>query len=79
MTVRTAAAGTATVEDELAVPKDDDPDGQKLLKADDFLEVAMRFVRPLETMASDRMATWLLSYRVAMARGARGNQAKRLA
>jgi hypothetical protein len=51
--------------------KDDDPEGYKLVDAEDPLEVALRFVRPLELMAPRRMTTWLLCYRLAMARGAR--------
>ncbi|GJE86494.1 NMDA receptor-regulated protein 1 [Phanerochaete sordida] len=49
-------------------PKDDDPDGSKILKADDGLERAAEFLSPLTTLAADNVDAWVAIYDVAVRR-----------
>lgn len=51
-------------------PKDDDPDGTKLLKADDGLERAAKFLNPLAALAADSIDVWIAVYDVAVRRSA---------
>lgn len=50
-------------------PKDEDPDGMKLLQANDPLERAHRFVKPLEALCPDRIGVWLALYDINVRRG----------
>lgn len=49
-------------------PKDDDPDGAKLLQAEDRLERAAKFLNPLTTHASNNIDAWIAIYDVAIRR-----------
>ena len=49
-------------------PKDEDPDGIKLLQAPDPLERAAKVLKPLATMAKDNIDAWLAIYDVAVRR-----------
>ncbi|EKM56495.1 uncharacterized protein PHACADRAFT_253657 [Phanerochaete carnosa HHB-10118-sp] len=49
-------------------PKDDDPDGTKLLKADDVLERAAKFLNPLVALAAENIDVWIAIYNVAIRR-----------
>lgn len=53
---------------ELQPPKDDDPDGMKLLKSTDRLEHAAKLLNPLATLASDNIDVWIAIYDVAVRR-----------
>ncbi|KZT00643.1 NMDA receptor-regulated protein 1a [Laetiporus sulphureus 93-53] len=53
---------------ELPAPKDDDPDGAKLLQASDPLEKAAKFLAPLRTLAKDNIDAWIATYDVAVRR-----------
>ena len=50
-------------------PKDEDPDGSKLLQAPEPLERAAKYLKPLATMAKDNVEAWLAIYDVAVRRG----------
>ncbi|KAF8508577.1 NMDA receptor-regulated protein 1-domain-containing protein [Hysterangium stoloniferum] len=45
-------------------PKDDDPEGKKLLTTPDPLGDAMKWLRPLEMLAKDRVDVWVAIYDV---------------
>ena len=49
-------------------PKDDDPDGKKLLATTDPLGDAAKWLKPLETLAGDRVDVWMAIYDVAVRR-----------
>ena len=65
-----AATNTANEDKGLDVgpPKDDDPDGVKLLQAQDGLEKAAKFLGPLSTLAADNIDAWIAIYDVAIRR-----------
>jgi tetratricopeptide (TPR) repeat protein len=48
--------------------KDDDPDGLKLLSATDPLERAAKLLKPLATLASDKVEVWIAIFDVAVRR-----------
>ncbi|KAI4527448.1 N-terminal acetyltransferase A, auxiliary subunit [Schizophyllum commune Loenen D] len=50
-------------------PKDDDPDGLKLLRAEDGLERAAKLLSPLSTLCSNNIDVWIAIYDVAVRRG----------
>ena len=54
-------------------PKDEDPDGAKLLQASDPLERAAKYLKPLATMAKDSVETWIAIYDVAVRRSRRSH------
>ncbi|KAI0371305.1 NMDA receptor-regulated protein 1a [Pilatotrama ljubarskyi] len=65
------AAGSATNEDkglEAGPPKDDDPDGTKLLQAPEPLERAAKLLKPLSTLAKGNVEAWIAIYDVAVRR-----------
>ncbi|KAI0075976.1 N-terminal acetyltransferase A, auxiliary subunit [Panus rudis PR-1116 ss-1] len=65
------AATNHTSEDkglDVGPPKDDDPDGLKLLQCTDPLERAWKFLVPLLTCAEDRVDAWVAIYDVAVRR-----------
>lgn len=49
-------------------PKDDDPDGMKLLSATDPLEQAWRWIRPLEELRAENIQVWLTAYDISLRR-----------
>ncbi|KAF8189857.1 NMDA receptor-regulated protein 1-domain-containing protein [Mycena galopus ATCC 62051] len=49
-------------------PKDDDPDGTKLLQCTDPLEKAANFLKPLATLAENNIEVWIATYDVAVRR-----------
>ena len=49
-------------------PKDDDPDGLKLLGAADRLEQAYKLLHPLSTLAPTNIDVWIAIYDVAIRR-----------
>ena len=53
---------------EPAPPKDDDPDGTKLITAPDGLDRAAKFLQPLTTLAKDNVDAWIAIYDVAVRR-----------
>ena len=66
-----AANPNATNEDkglDVSPPKDEDPDGTKLLQAPDLLERAAKLLKPLATMAKDNVDAWIAIYDVAVRR-----------
>ena len=65
-----AAAGSANEDKGLdaSPPKDDDPDGKKLVQASDRLERAAKFLNPLTTHAAHNVDAWLAIYDVAIRR-----------
>ncbi|OJT12705.1 N-alpha-acetyltransferase 16, NatA auxiliary subunit [Trametes pubescens] len=65
------APGTATNEDkglDASPPKDDDPDGSKLLQAPEPLERAAKWLKPLNTLAAGNIEAWIAIYDVAVRR-----------
>lgn len=48
--------------------KDDDPDGSKLLQAQDGLEKAAKFLNPLTTLSAKDIDVWIVVYDVAIRR-----------
>lgn len=50
-------------------PKDDDPDGLKLLRAEDGLERAAKLLSPLSTICLNNIDVWIAIYDVAVRRG----------
>ncbi|KAL1747385.1 NMDA receptor-regulated protein 1-domain-containing protein [Schizophyllum fasciatum] len=69
-----AANGTVAKEHEdkgiePPTPKDDDPDGAKLLRAEDGLERAAKLLAPLSTLCSNNIDAWIAIYDVAVRRG----------
>jgi N-alpha-acetyltransferase 15/16, NatA auxiliary subunit len=59
------AATSANKDDDLSEPpKDDDPDGQKLLTTANPLSDAMKWLKPLETLTKDRVDVWVAIYDV---------------
>jgi len=50
-------------------PKDDDPEGLKLLAVSNPLDVAAKLLLPLLSLRSELMDTWITSYDVAVRRG----------
>uniref|UniRef100_A0A5K1JUL3 RTX-toxin n=1 Tax=Ganoderma boninense TaxID=34458 RepID=A0A5K1JUL3_9APHY len=68
-----AANPNATNEDkglDVSPPKDEDPDGTKLLQGPDLLERAAKVLKPLITMAKDNVDAWFAIYDVAIRRSA---------
>ncbi|KAA1473007.1 N-terminal acetyltransferase A, auxiliary subunit [Dentipellis sp. KUC8613] len=66
------AAASAGNEDkglDVPTPKDDDPDGTKLLTGPEPLERAWKFLLPLTTLAKDNIDVWIAVYDVAVRRG----------
>lgn len=53
---------------EPAPPKDDDPDGMKLLGSADPLEQAAKLLQPLTTLAPNNIDVWIAMYDVAIRR-----------
>ncbi|KAJ7755344.1 NMDA receptor-regulated protein 1-domain-containing protein [Mycena maculata] len=49
-------------------PKDDDPDGSKLLQCADPLERAAKLLKPLATLADTNIEVWIATYDVAVRR-----------
>ncbi|KAJ7446637.1 NMDA receptor-regulated protein 1a [Mycena latifolia] len=49
-------------------PKDDDPDGSKLLQCTDPLERAAKLLKPLVTLADTNIEVWIATYDVAVRR-----------
>lgn len=49
-------------------PKDDDPDGSKLLQAEDGLARAAKFLAPLITLETTDIDVWIAIYDVAVRR-----------
>ncbi|KAJ7096723.1 NMDA receptor-regulated protein 1-domain-containing protein [Mycena belliarum] len=49
-------------------PKDDDPDGSKLLQCTDPLERASKLLKPLATLADTNIEVWIAMYDVAVRR-----------
>ncbi|KAF8582555.1 N-terminal acetyltransferase A, auxiliary subunit [Ramaria rubella] len=49
-------------------PKDEDPDGKKLLTTADPLGDAMKWLKPLETLAQNRVDVWVAIYDVTVRR-----------
>jgi N-alpha-acetyltransferase 15/16, NatA auxiliary subunit len=66
--LRTASQPAATDDSEVAVIKDDDPEGLKLLAAPDPLERAAKLLIPLQQLRPELLDTWLVSYDVAIRR-----------
>ncbi|KAH7345734.1 NMDA receptor-regulated protein 1-domain-containing protein [Rhizoctonia solani] len=60
--------GTNAKEEEIPPPKDDDPDGLKLLSQEKPLEQALKLLRPLEALQVQDVDVWLTIYDVAMRR-----------
>ena len=64
-------AANSTNEDkglDVGPPKDDDPDGVKLLQSQDGLEKAAKFLNPLTTLALNNIDAWTTIYDVAVRR-----------
>ncbi|CAG8643020.1 7325_t:CDS:2, partial [Paraglomus occultum] len=66
---REAEAKKAQVKEEqnkkkVEKPQDDDPDGEKLLKTDNPLKEALKFLQPLQELASKRIETQLLGFEI---------------
>ncbi|KAG6812172.1 hypothetical protein H0H92_004040 [Tricholoma furcatifolium] len=53
---------------EPAVPKDEDPEGLKLIEVSDPLEQAVKLLQPLTTLAADNLDVWIVVYDVAIHR-----------
>ncbi|KAI0659393.1 NMDA receptor-regulated protein 1a [Cubamyces menziesii] len=65
------AGGNSTNEDkglEATPPKDDDPDGMKLLQSSEPLERAAKLLKPLSSLAKDNIQAWIAIYDVAVRR-----------
>ncbi|KAF7975522.1 hypothetical protein HWV62_9339 [Athelia sp. TMB] len=64
------AAGTANDEKNLepSVLVDDDPDGSKLIAADDGLERAAKLLNPIVALLKDNVDVWIATYDVAIRR-----------
>ena len=52
-------------------PKDEDPDGFKLLKSPDPLEHAAKFLNPLLSLVPDNVDVWFAHYDVSIRRSER--------
>lgn len=65
-----AAAAPSTNEDKglEAIPKDDDPEGLKLIGVSDPLEQAAKLLAPLSTLAANNIDIWITIYDVAVRR-----------
>ena len=66
-----AAATPSANEDkglEAPAPRDEDPDGLKLLSVPDPLEQAAKLLAPLANLASDNLDAWIALYDVAIRR-----------
>ncbi|KAJ2918957.1 hypothetical protein MD484_g1411, partial [Candolleomyces efflorescens] len=50
-------------------PKDEDPDGLKLLASPDVLDQAAKLLQPLASLAAQNIDVWLTTYDVAIRRG----------
>lgn len=64
-------AATSANEDkglEAPAPKDDDPDGTKLLTSPDGLEIAAKFLQPLISVELPSIRLWVTVYDVAIRR-----------
>ena len=53
---------------EVPVPRDEDPDGLKLLNVSDPLEQAAKLLAPLANLASNNLDAWIALYDVAIRR-----------
>jgi hypothetical protein len=53
---------------EPAPPKDEDPEGLKLIASTDGLEQAAKLLDPLRTLAADNIDVWIAIYDVAIRR-----------
>ncbi|KAJ6449420.1 NMDA receptor-regulated protein 1-domain-containing protein [Mycena vitilis] len=65
------AVGTQSNNDDKGLehtPKDDDPDGSKLLQCTDPLERAANLLKPLATLAETNIEVWIATYDVAVRR-----------
>ena len=65
------AANSSANEDkglDMSPPKDEDPDGTKLLQAPEPLERAAKILKPLATLAKDNVEVWIAIYDVAVRR-----------
>jgi N-terminal acetyltransferase A, auxiliary subunit len=61
------AASSMKKDDDLSEPpKDEDSDGQKLLTTASPLSEAMKWLKPLEKFAKDRVDVWVMIYDVAI-------------
>ena len=49
-------------------PRDDDPDGSKLLKSPDLLDRAAKLLNPLLTLVPENIDVWLALYDVSIRR-----------
>jgi len=68
---KSAAAAPSGNEDkglEAPAPRDEDPDGLKLLSVSDPLEQAAKLLAPLVNLASDNLDAWIALYDVAIRR-----------
>lgn len=63
------APPAANADDDAITPKDDDPEGLKLLATTTPLEQAAKLLLPLHSLRSQSLDTWLVSYDVAVRRG----------
>lgn len=57
-------------EDAPVPPKDDDPDGSKLLNTKTPLEDALKFVQVLQQRADKRIETWFATFEIAIRQSA---------
>lgn len=69
-TVKAAQNANADKEYEPEAPKDDDPDGMKLITSSDPLEHAAKLLHPLKTVAAGNIDAWVAIYDVAVRRSA---------
>ena len=53
---------------DVSPPKDEDPDGTKLLQAADPLERAAKVLKPLTALVKDNIDTWIAAYDVTVRR-----------
>lgn len=69
--------GTVTEDKGLDVPppKDEDPDGTKLLSSPDGLERAAKLLNPLTKLSKDNVDVWIAVYDVAVRRSKQTNVA----
>ena len=64
-----AAAVAATTGDQKDAKKDEDPRGEKLVKTDQPLEEAVKFLKPLQEFSPTLIETQLLAFDVHFRRG----------
>ena len=70
MLIASVASASANEDKGLDVspPKDEDPDGTKLLQAPEPLERAAKILKPLVMMAKGNIEAWIVIYDVAIRR-----------